>query len=1296
MSRRRRSALVLAVALVALMAAAILRLPLWSAQLVSGSLSSFFGRPASVGSVRYRFFPFTAEIRDVRVAGATASAPPFLEVPRILAAPSLRPLWDRRLLLRVLEIESPTIRVNAFREGGDDLPHLQAGDGPAGMQMRIGRLVIRGGEVFVDHQRVPLDLDLPGFEGQLRQGAGRKLVGRVAFGPGDVRFGGNAPLPLTTAMDLTVDGPRITVTSGRLQTEGTDLSYRGALQIAPLRGELLVQGPVDLDVLERHVMRTGFGVRGEAHYDGVVLVEGSRLSVRGRLQGTGGRFSGAPVPRYGGEVSWDERGVRLRGFDVEALGGAATLDVDVPPSAGAPRLSGQIRGMDAEALSRLVFGVGAAGLGASASGPLALEWPRGRIRDLTGTLALDLAPRADGRTPLSGRVEWRAVNGVQLVERAELRTPSTEARLEGRIERDNRADLALDAESRDLAATDDLLVRLRHALGAPRDRVAQDPQKAGFTGAGAFHGRWLGTVSDPVFQGRFSGPDVGYLGVGWGRAEWVGTLTSSEVRSHSLVLQRGGGELWLDGTTGTGAYGEDDRLDLTMRVRDWPAEDFARALAWDVDVKGLVTGEASVKGRRSAPEGTVHVTSAQGRYYGVAFADLDVHSVLAASATEVRSGRARVGGGTVSFHGSLTDDGVYDGAAEASALDLSELLPAAPPDLRWGGALSGQVVMQGTRARPRLQARLLAPRLTLGGEALGPLDARAQGAGDGTLTVEAQCRAETIDVSARGRIGLLSPYESELTLEARQTRLDPFLHAAMKSLPPSISVVASGRAHLQGPLKSPEQLRAEAVVESLDLQLPDYPVANREPLRLAVEGGRLQVQQMHLAGAGTDLTVEGSAAVVADGTVDLEVKGTADLALVSLLARDLRGQGAARVAVTVGGTRGLPRLDGTVDVEGGAVRLRGFPHGVDDVRGTVRFTQGGAHFSGVTGTVGGGPVELEGQAVYEKARLTTFDVHATGRSLSLRYPEGLRSVVDADLRFFGDPARPWLTGTVDVRQATWTRRYDLATELMAEGRPAPEESASLGRGLRYDVKVSAPGTLKVDNNLATLQARADLHLQGTYDAPIVLGHAEVDRGRVYFQGNTYVIRRGTIDFTNPRKADPLFDIEAETRIQSYRITLRMNGTLERVYPTLTSDPPLAEYQILAVLAGAPPEEQELVDPTQRELAQRKLAAAGAATLFTGRISEELGLERSASRLGLNRFSIDPAVTRGEGLRPAARVTVGKRITPDVNVVYSVDLSAAEDRIVTVEYTLSDRFSLVLSRADINGYGFDVRVRQTRR
>ena len=145
------------------------------------------------------------------------------------------------------------------------------------------------------------------------------------------------------------------------------------------------------------------------------------------------------------------------------------------------------------------------------------------------------------------------------------------------------------------------------------------------------------------------------------------------------------------------------------------------------------------------------------------------------------------------------------------------------------------------------------------------------------------------------------------------------------------------------------------------------------------------------------------------------------------------------------------------------------------------------------------------------------------------------------------------------------------------------------------------------------------------------GRAEIERGRLYFQGRTYVIQRGTLDFVNPQRLDPLFDIEAETRIRSYRVTLRVSGTLERVTPTLTSDPPLSSLQILALLAGQ--DESEVANLTQAQARpnQGNLAAAGAATLAAGRLSESVGLEREAERLfGLNRFSIDPSLLRGRG------------------------------------------------------------------
>ena len=105
--------------------------------------------------------------------------------------------------------------------------------------------------------------------------------------------------------------------------------------------------------------------------------------------------------------------------------------------------------------------------------------------------------------------------------------------------------------------------------------------------------------------------------------------------SHSLVL-RARRRRALDGRAdGDRPAGEEDALDLRVRVRDWPAADLTRALAWDVDLQGPVTGEATVRGRRSAPEGYARFTQPAGRYYGVPYEALDV------AARAARRGRPR-------------------------------------------------------------------------------------------------------------------------------------------------------------------------------------------------------------------------------------------------------------------------------------------------------------------------------------------------------------------------------------------------------------------------------------------------------------------------------------------------------------------------------------------------------------------------------------------------------------------------------------------------------------------------------
>src|SRR5207244_895234 len=168
-----------------------------------------------------------------------------------------------------------------------------------------------------------------------------------------------------------------------------------------------------------------------------------------------------------------------------------------------------------------------------------------------------------------------------------------------------------------------------------------------------------------------------------------------------------------------------------------------------------------------------------------------------------------------------------------------------------------------------------------------------------------------------------------------------------------------------------------------------------------------------------------------------------------------------------------------------------------------------------------------------------LDVTARGNDLRLRYPEGIRSVVDMDLAVRGNVRSPALAGLVTVKNALWNRRIDTPGNLfdLAGRRSAPAAAPPGGAEqavafpLKFDVQILVPSTLRVENNLVRMVANADLTLRGTYDRPVISGHADIDRGEVTFEGRRYRITRGSMDFTNPTQREPFFDGEAETTIR---------------------------------------------------------------------------------------------------------------------------------------------------------------------
>lgn len=365
MTRRRLLLVVLAL----LVLFGLYRAPRAARSLVISGLEGFFHRPVSVSEVRLHLFPFHAEVLGLRVEGQRPG-PPFLEVERIVAVPSLAPLWGRRLVLARLTIERPMVRVNAWAGRGDDVPRLSTGAGESGdLDFRVRRLEIERGEVILNHERIPLSVDLPDFRARLNARRAGVLFGHVSFAPGRVRFGQLPDFPLGTEFDVDVDGLLLTLGAAHLRGEGTDLAYSGQLHLtSPPEARFLMNGRLDLGLLDRNVVESGLKLEGSASYRGTLSFVKGELRAQGRIEGRDGSFQGVSVERFRADVERTDRGLSLRGLEVETLGGHSRLDVDVAPGRGIVRVAGSVTGVDVEDGLRVIFGYGAFGLGAGASG----------------------------------------------------------------------------------------------------------------------------------------------------------------------------------------------------------------------------------------------------------------------------------------------------------------------------------------------------------------------------------------------------------------------------------------------------------------------------------------------------------------------------------------------------------------------------------------------------------------------------------------------------------------------------------------------------------------------------------------------------------------------------------------------------------------------------------------------------------------------------------------------------------------------------------------------------------------
>ena len=880
-----------------------------------------------------------------------------------------------------------------------------------------------------------------------------------------------------------------------------------------------------------------------------------------------------------------------------------------------------------------------------------------------------------------------------------LATRDTYVEIEGRTAYGEMSELPFHVTSADWQESDRLLAGVMTAFGNPTRAIP-------IGGDGTFDGVMFDSLRHPRIEGTFDIERLRAFDVLWGRAEGEATIENSYADVRNVRVRSADAELDVDGRFSLGYPRADggEQIDARIQMTRWPVVDLRHAFRLDAyDVVGVASGEYRVFGDYERPFGFGTMSILDGVAYGEPFDAATASLRLEGEGARFDTIEVLKAGGRGTGAAFVGWDGTYSFNFDAERMQVEGISLAAASGLPLAGVVDFAAGGSGTFDVPRFDVRGTIRDFFVGDEGIGEVLGTIAVNGD-LLTLNVEAASPRLAVSGAGRIALTPGREADLSFSVSDTSLDPYVRVFEPRLSPFITAVASGNVRVTGSLADIDAVSVEAIVERIDMRFFDYAVRNDAPVRLAFEQHSVRIDQMRLVGEGTELDVAGFVDLH-NAQIALRTTGLANLSILQGFAPDVRGSGQARVAATLEGDLENPLVNGTMAFDDGRVRYFGLPHAVENLSGEARFDSRGLNLDELTGRLGGGPVAFGGRIEIAGYLPSRLDIRMTGEQMRLRFPEGMRSLVDATLNLQGTLEAPTLSGDVTVRSAVYTRRFDAAgglldlTDADALSTVAPVETTI---PLRYDIRVNAPSTLRVENNAVRIDASADLLLRGTYDRPLLVGRVEVDRGEVSFEARRYTVTRGTVDFTNPTRIEPFFDIETETRVrvpgQTYRITLRATGTLDRLTPEVSSDPPLPEVDALALLFSdvVPGQDVEFRRFTTAVTPEQQLLRERATRALTGTLSSEVGRVVEET-LGVDTFQFSPSLVdlseQSSRLDPAARVTIGKRLSDRIFLTYSRSLSSSRsDQLVLLEYDQTDRFSWVLSRNEDRTYALEVRRR----
>ena len=617
------------------------------------------------------------------------------------------------------------------------------------------------------------------------------------------------------------------------------------------------------------------------------------------------------------------------------------------------------------------------------------------------------------------------------------------------------------------------------------------------------------------------------------------------------------------------------------------------------------------------------------------------------------------------------------------------------------GSVQAQAVLRGTIENPQVDGTIRTTNATVRSPGMSE-SAAIQANVDFTRDqfvirdMRADFAGATALVTGRGTLKGAGEFQFQAQ-NIRPERLFP-------DRPVSGLISMEGSATLREP--TIEGLSASARVTDLNLFVRDVEVHQTQPVEFEIANQVLQVRSFSLEGPDSRANARGSANL-RSRSLNFDVDVDTNLRVIEAFIPDSSAQGRLLTQITIRGTPENPDLNGFLDLSVTQFQVPEPPILLNAFDARVRMTGDRMEILRAEGDLNGGRFAATGATGLSTTGLINAAVQLEADGIQVEYPEGLESEINSRLALNGSGENLELSGTVDIVSALYRQEIDLSQEVNARlvntsgtaiATEGPVQSSFL-ESIDLDVAVRTLGLVTVSNNLANLDMNGAFRVRGNANAPVVLGRAAVNEGgEIYFgpavsggvsttgeRRDRYVIDTGTIEFNNPIRTEPTFDFAASHELnvkdERYSIILRAYGTPTNLRTELTSDPPLAEPDIIAML---------LTGRTFSELQGSYVAVAREqfANYLSGQVSGFFNTAGTA--LGLDTVRLEP-VTLASEEDLSARLTLGKDITKNFNLAFSQNLKGTRSQTWIASYqTVKNLVVRGINESDTREVRFELR------